>query len=94
MQEQRYEKYLPIGTVVLLKEGTKKVMITGFCVIAEEQDHKMYDYCGVLYPEGHISSQICLFNHTQIAEIYHLGYVNEECKQFMNRLKEKVTEIQ
>ena len=27
------EKFLPIGTVVLLKEGTKEVMITSYCII-------------------------------------------------------------
>ena len=26
------EKFLPIGSVVLLKGGTKKVMITGYCM--------------------------------------------------------------
>ena len=35
------DKYLPIGSVVLLKGGTKKVMITGFCSIAEENQEKI-----------------------------------------------------
>jgi hypothetical protein len=30
------EKYLPIGTVVLLKGGKKRAMITGFCSVAQE----------------------------------------------------------
>ena len=38
------EKYLPIGTVVLLKEGKKRVMITGFCIKPEEDKNKMFDY--------------------------------------------------
>ena len=33
MNEQIREKYLPVGTVVLLKNGTKRVMINGFCAI-------------------------------------------------------------
>ena len=31
--EEIGEKYLPIGTVVMLKGGTKRVMISGFCAI-------------------------------------------------------------
>ena len=27
------EKYLPIGTVVMLKGASKRVMVTGFCAI-------------------------------------------------------------
>ena len=34
-------KYLPIGTVVMLKGGTKRVMITGFCSIEENTKEKV-----------------------------------------------------
>ena len=34
------EKYLPIGTVVLLKGGRKRAMITGFCSVAQENQEK------------------------------------------------------
>ena len=50
------EKYLPIGTVVMLKGGKKRAMITGFCAISEDNKDKIYDYSGCLYPEGFISS--------------------------------------
>ena len=33
--ENAGKKYLPIGTVVMIKCGSKRVMITGFCPIAE-----------------------------------------------------------
>ena len=32
------EKFLPIGTVVLLKNGTKRLMITGFCAVEKEKE--------------------------------------------------------
>ena len=38
------EKYLPVGTVVLLQNGTKRVMINGFCSIDSEEPTKIYDY--------------------------------------------------
>ena len=89
------DKYLPIGSVVLLKGGTKKVMITGFCSIAEENQEKIYDYCGCIYPEGYLSSdEICLFDHDQIAEISFIGFENEEEKEFKESLVEVVQEFE
>ena len=83
------EKFLPIGTVVMLNGGSKRVMITGFCTIASDDNSTMYDYCGCLYPEGVVSSdKNLLFNHNQIAKIYALGYSDDEEKQFKVKLKE------
>lgn len=82
-----FEKYLPIGTVVLLKGGKKRVVIVGFLVISKE-DKKMYDYGGVLYPEGFVSSsKTILFNHNQIDKVYYVGLEDEENNNFMNLLK-------
>lgn len=84
-----FEKYLPIGTVVMLKGGSKRVMIVGFCCSDNKDATKIYDYSGCLYPEGTISSdKMLLFNHNQIDKIYHLGLVDEEEKQFKEKLKE------
>ena len=88
-------KFLPVGTVVLLKEAKKKLMITGFCSIDQETKTKVYDYTGCMYPEGIINSnQMALFNHSQIDKIYHMGYVNEEEKKFKKFLKEKLDKLQ
>lgn len=82
-----YGKFLPIGTVVLLKNAKKRLMITGFCAYDEEKKDKAYDYTGCLYPEGIISSkQMALFNHSQIDKIYFLGYSDQEEKQFKQKL--------
>ena len=81
------DKFLPIGSVVLLKGGTKKAMITGFCSVAEDDRTKVYDYSGCIYPEGYLNSnQICLFDHDQIEEIFYLGYENEEEEEFKKSL--------
>lgn len=86
--ENRLEKYLPIGTVLMLKNGEKRVMITGFCCMGDNEK-KVYDYSGCLYPEGYISAnKFLLFNHDQIDKIYHLGYVDEEEKNFKKKLNE------
>ena len=89
-----YEKYLPIGTVVMLKNGKKRAMITGFCSISGDDKTKVFDYSGCLYPEGFISSnQTLLFNHEQIEKIYYLGLIDEEEKQFKQKLNEMIRKM-
>lgn len=89
------EKYLPIGTVLLLKGGKKRLMITGFCSYADENKTKLYDYTGCLYPEGFIkANQTLLFDHEQIEKIYHLGLVDDEEIEFKKVLKEIVKELE
>ena len=88
------EKYLPIGTVVLLKDAKKRVMITGFAAKGKETGDKMFDYMGCLYPEGVISSeQNLLFNHEQIDKIFYIGYIDEEWKNIEVKLKEVVSNL-
>ena len=84
------EKFLPLGTVVMLKGASKRLMITGFCTMAaEEAEGVMYDYSGCMYPEGVISSdQTALFNHDQIDKIYHMGLVDQEEKDFKIKLNQ------
>lgn len=91
MNNEIGEKFLPLGTVVILKGATKRLMITGFCSMAanEGEGAEMYDYSGCMYPEGFISSeQTALFNHSQIDKVYHIGYVDDEEKQFKTKLNE------
>lgn len=87
-------KLLPIGSVVLLKDGTKKVMITGFYVMSEKNKETVFDYSACLYPEGVISSdKNLLFNHNQIEQICFMGYENEEEKEFKQKLSSAINEI-
>ena len=89
------EKYLPIGTIVLLKGGKKRAMITGFCSVAQENQEKVYDYSGCVYPEGYLSSnQVCLFDHDQIEKIFFVGYEDEEEIMFKQKLNQIVKAIE
>lgn len=89
------EKYLPIGTIVLLKGGKKRAMITGFCSVAQDNQDKIFDYSGCVYPEGYLSSnQVCLFDHDQIEKIFYLGYEDEEEKAFKTKLNQIVSQIE
>ena len=89
MDIRDFEKFLPIGTVVLLKDGNKRLMINGYCSVGDEEQNTIYDYSGVLFPEGVLNSeQNFVFNHNQIVRIDYLGLSDEEQKEFMIKLKD------
>lgn len=82
-------KYLPIGSVVMLKGGSKRCMIIGYLAVSEEHKEKVFDYSGCLYPEGLISSnQTLLFDNNQIEKVYFQGFVDDEQKEFITKLNE------
>lgn len=90
----KLEKFLPIGSVVLLKGGEKKLMITGFLAINLEEDSKVYDYCGCSYPEGALSADSTfLFNHEDIEEIFYVGFINEEEVDFKADIATTLKEV-
>lgn len=91
MNNKIKEKYLPIGTVVLLKEAEKRIMIIGFCIIPEDDQDTIYDYIGCLYPEGVLDpKQNLLFNHDQIEKVFYMGLEDEEEQKFKTSLKELI----
>jgi len=88
------ERFLPIGTVVLLQGASKKVMITGFASVSPDTGEKVFDYSGCIYPEGFYSyNEVCVFDHSQIQEVFHKGLENEEEKNFKEELKAKLVEL-
>ena len=89
------KEFLPIGSVVLLKGGTKKIMITGFCYIDKDNSSEVYDYTGCLYPEGIINSnEINLFNNEQIEKVFFKGFEDDEEFNFKKVLSEVITEYE
>ena len=89
------EKYLPIGSVVLLKNAEKRIMITGFAATGKESGDKVFDYIGCLYPEGVISSEAnLLFDHDNIDKIFYIGYVDNEWKELEPNIKKAVNELE
>lgn len=83
------KEILPIGSVVLLKNSSRKLMIMGVLQAKPDQLNKVYDYCGCLYPEGYMSAdKIYLFNEDQIEALHFKGFRNEEQEEFEARLRE------
>lgn len=102
MNNEIKEKFLPIGTVVLLKGGQRKIMITSYCPVPkgdiydkkekiELDKDKVFDYGGCFYPEGIINSnRVFIFNHDQIEKVFYMGYESEESNKFNEILKEEI----
>ena len=85
------EKFLPIGTVVQLKDGNKKVMILSYLIFPSGSDEKkdMYDYGGCSYPEGVLDSKVGIgFNHADILKVIHKGHEDDDFKKLNKLLKE------
>lgn len=80
--------YLPLGSVITLKNAQKRLMIAG----RQQQmaDGSLYDYSAVLWPEGMIrSDQMYLFNAEDIARIWFIGLQDSEEFAFRSALDEQ-----
>ena len=82
---------LPAGSVVLLKDAVKKIIVMGIMPIKQLESGEtiIYDYMGVPYPEGFIGDQsILLFMHDQIQEVCFEGFKNEERDFFIETIQQ------
>lgn len=79
------KSYLPLGSIVILKNGNKKIMIYGRRQ-RELNTNMEYDYIACLYPEGNINEQyMYLFNTEDIHEVFFRGYIDIEEEKFNNK---------
>ncbi len=89
------EKFLPIGTIVLLEGATKRMMITGYCSAVPEDPNRVYDYVGCLFPEGNLAGEdVALFDHDQIGTISYMGLVDDEFKALDLEIKNSLASDQ
>ncbi|MDD6551560.1 MAG: DUF4176 domain-containing protein [Lachnospiraceae bacterium] len=79
--------FLPIGSVVMLKEAEKPLMIYGIKQFDSDNPDVEYDYIGVVYPEGNIGAEFqYLFNHEDIEKVLFRGYDTPEYKEFLDEV--------
>ena len=85
-------KLLPIGSVIRVKDANKKMMIVG---ILQRSGDKVYDYVGVLYPEGYMSEKkLFLFNNDDIVDAFYLGYMDVEHQAFRSNVQKMLDEAE
>jgi len=77
---------LPIGSIVILNNGEKKLMIYGRCQLAAESK-EAFDYVACLWPEGNLDVEhTYLFNHSDINTIFFRGHSDAEDIAFLAAL--------
>mgnify|MGYP003488956933 CR=1 FL=1 len=79
--------YYPIGTVVVLKDGNRPIMIYGR---RQKQlgTEKEWDYVACLYPEGNLGEDYNIFfQHEEIEFILHKGLINDSEKRMLKILQ-------
>lgn len=87
-------KYLPIGTVVKLKNIDKLTIIAGYFPRGEAKNGYVWDYSAFPYPEGMIDNEkIVQFDNEAIEKIVVMGYQDELQMQFARVLMNKSEEI-
>ncbi len=80
------EKYLPVGSVVLLKGGKKRVVIIGRGQRDKAKD-KLWDYLACPYPEGFLGEEFAyLLDHEQIERVFFIGFQDGEELAFQGLL--------
>ena len=99
------EKFLPIGSIVLLKGGKRELMINSYCIMpsgdvydkngkVDLKGPTMFEYGACFYPEGMVSSdQLFAFNHSQIEKVCFKGYETDAHKQLSELLNKTLDEI-
>ncbi|MBP3441233.1 MAG: DUF4176 domain-containing protein [Clostridia bacterium] len=81
---------LPIGSVVLLNGGEKRLMICGR-IQTDVATGTVYDYSACFYPEGMINSkELFMFNNENIQQLFFVGFQDEEELAFRQFLKEAI----
>ena len=83
---------LPIGSVVRLRDGNKRLMVCGR-VQTDVATGKTYDYSACLYPEGMINSEeMYLFDNENIETLFFIGFKDEEEIAFRKFIDEQLAE--
>lgn len=89
-----YKNLLPIGSVVLLKGGDKRIMICGR-IQAKEGENTIYDYSACYYPEGIVDpTSMFFFNRDAIDTVYFVGFQDKEELNFRKNVLDNLGELE
>ena len=89
-----YKDLLPIGSVVLLKGGEKRIMICGR-IQAKAGENEIYDYSACYYPQGIVDpTSMVFFNRDAIDRVFFLGFQDAEELAFRSDVLDKLGELE
>ena len=88
-----YKDLLPIGSVVVLKGGNVKLMITGR-IISDDKLNEIYDYVGCVYPIGITAEdEQYFFNRDGIETTLFIGFQDEDELMLRNEVFNNLGEL-
>lgn len=92
--EYNADEFLPVGSVVLLKGGNKRIMICGR-IQAQAGSDIIYDYSACYYPEGIIDPQsMFFFNRDAIETVYFRGYEDKDELDYRHDVLDQLGELE
>ena len=81
----------PIGSLVMVNNIPTPVMVMGYLPIVSG---RLYDYIGVPYPTGFISSKSTMvFDHKLVEKLVAKGYEDEDCDAFLQAIPRFVSGV-
>ncbi len=80
-------EYLPLGSIVYLNDGMKKLMIVGRGLMLQNGDKQyFFDYGGVLFPEGLQGDELAYFQHDAVKKVVFEGYHDDDDEAAVDKL--------
>ena len=79
-------EWLPAGTVVMLEDGERPIMVAGF-MIEDAVSGKYWDYVGYPYPEGAREANTdYFFDRSMVKHVLQVGFLNDTGLAFQDYL--------
>jgi hypothetical protein len=86
---------LPIGSIVVTKEGTIPLMIVSRAALFQNNNGQVgyFDYSAVPYPSGITDGEeFAFFNREDVETIIYVGYINSDEQLFSENYDKLVSE--
>ncbi len=80
-------KFLPLGSIIILKQTTQKLIIIARGMLVEES---YYDYGAFLYPQGLIEDSLVYFNEDQISKVMFHGFTDDDDTLFISYIDQAI----
>lgn len=85
--------YLPLGSVVYLEGGSRKVMIISRGLIVKNGDGLVFfDYSGVPYPHGLTDEHVAYFQHDSIVNVVFEGFRDSDDEMAVNAINKYIAD--
>lgn len=85
-------EFLPIGSIVVTKGNTKKLMIVSRAVVVKVDNQRyLFDYGACMYPEGVLDDKLLYFNNQDIMKIIFNGFSDDENQLAVMNIQEALS---